>query len=116
MSNQAGLAKSSQHSQPAWRGSPWRRFYHRIEPALYIGPAFLVLAVILVYPLGYSFWLSFHEWTLRGFRKGVPFVGLENYLELLANPEFINSLRITFTFVLWLSPLNSFWAWGWRCC
>ena len=82
------------------RRHAWLRFYKRIEPALYIGPAFLVLAVILVYPLGYSFWLSFHEWTLRGFRRGIPFVGLANYLDLLTNPDFLNSLRITFTFVL----------------
>jgi len=78
----------------------WRRFFKRAEPALYIGPAFLVIAIILVYPLGYSLWLSFHEWTLRGFRQGVPWVGLENYRSLLASPEFLNSLRITFTFVI----------------
>jgi len=78
----------------------WRKFTRQIEPALYIGPAFLALIVILIYPLGYSFWLSFHEWTLRGFKKGVPFVGLQNYLDLFSNPDFVNSLRITFTFVI----------------
>jgi multiple sugar transport system permease protein len=76
-----------------------RRFFKRIEPALFISPAFIALAVVLIYPLGYSFWLSFHEWTLRGFRQGVPFVKLANYFDLLTNPEFLNSLKITFTFV-----------------
>jgi len=78
----------------------WRHFYNRIEPALFIGPAFLVLFIILIYPLGYSFWLSFHEWTLRGFRQGIPWVGLSNYKMLFSNPDFLSSLRITFTFVI----------------
>ncbi len=58
------------------------------------------LFIILVYPLGYSFWLSFHDWTLRNFVNGVPFVGLQNYIDLFSNPDFVNSLRITFTFVI----------------
>jgi len=82
-----------------YRPSPWRQLLRRIEPALYISPAFIVIAVILVYPLGYSFWLSFHQWTLRTFKKGIPWVGMENYTDLFSNPDFLNSLRITFTFV-----------------
>jgi multiple sugar transport system permease protein len=79
---------------------PKRHWFRQIEPAFYIAPAFLTLFIILIYPLGYSFWLSFHEWTLRGFTKGVPWVGLNNYFSLFSNPDFINSLRITFTFVI----------------
>ena len=77
-----------------------RNWKQQLEPALYIAPAFLVLIVILIYPLGYSFWLSFHKWTLRDFIYGVPWVGLQNYLTLFSNPDFIASLRITFTFVI----------------
>ncbi len=79
---------------------PNRAVWRQLEPVFYIAPAFLVLFIILIYPLGYSFWLSFHEWTLRGFTKGVPWVGLQNYINLFSNAEFINSLRITFTFVI----------------
>jgi multiple sugar transport system permease protein len=78
---------------------PSNHFFRRLEPVLYIAPAFLVLAIILIYPLGYSFWLSFHEWTLRGFRSGVPWVGLQNFIDLLSNPDFTSSLRVTFTFM-----------------
>lgn len=77
-----------------------RHWLRQLEPAFYIAPAFLTLGVILLYPLGYSFWLSFHRWTLRSFRQGVPFVGLKNYIDLFSNVEFINALRITFTFVI----------------
>lgn len=78
----------------------WLVFKRRMEPVLFISPAFIVIAIILIYPLGYSLWLSFHEWTLRGFRQGIPFVGLQNYRDLFNNPDFINSLRITATFVI----------------
>ncbi len=79
---------------------PMRRWLRRLEPAFYILPAFLVLGVILLYPLGYSFWLSFHQWLLRTFRQGVPFIGFENYIKVFSNADFLNSLRVTFTFVI----------------
>lgn len=83
------------------RTPPWHlRSVRKMEPAFYIAPAFLVLAVVLVYPLGYAVWLSFHQWTLRTFRLGVPFVGLGNYIDLFSNPDMLNSLRVTFTFVI----------------
>jgi len=75
----------------------WKR---QLEPAFYIAPAFIVLIIILIYPLGYSFWLSFHKWTLRDFIYGVPWVGLENYINLFKNPDFLNSLRVTVIFVI----------------
>jgi multiple sugar transport system permease protein len=78
----------------------FRQVIRQVEPAFYIAPAFIVLGVILLYPLGYALWLSFHRWTLRTFRQGIPFVGLDNYAGLFSNPDFVNSIRITFTFVL----------------
>jgi len=71
----------------------------RLEPAFYIAPAFIALGVVLLYPLGYSLWLSFHQWTMRTFRQGVPYVGFANYSTLFSSPDFLNSIRITFTFV-----------------
>ncbi len=89
------MASISQSSHPPFV----RKFIRRIEPAFYIAPSFIVMAVILIYPLGYSLWLSFHRWTLRTFKQGIPFIGFENYLQLFNNPEFWSSIRITFTFV-----------------
>lgn len=81
-------------------GSSWNRFYRRNEYLFYITPAFLTLFIILIYPLGYSFWLSFHKWTLQTFKQGIPLVGFQNYIDLFSNPEFLTSLRITFTFLI----------------
>jgi multiple sugar transport system permease protein len=83
---------SNHHNKRNWKS--------QLEPALYIAPAFIVLFAILIYPLGYSFWLSFHQWQLRNYLKGVPWVGLENYYSLFSNTEFINSLRTTLVFVV----------------
>jgi len=93
------LEDTSRYPPPTARHR-WLIFKRRMEPVLFISPAFIAIAIILIYPLGYSFWLSFHEWTLRGFRKGIPFVGFQNYIDLFRNPDFINSLRITASFVL----------------
>ncbi len=77
-----------------------RRFLRQFEPAFYIAPAFVALAIILVYPLGYSLWLSFHQWMMRTYKQGIPWVGLTNYTNLFTNSDFLSSLRITFTFVI----------------
>lgn len=87
------------NSTPSQVPSLTRRTLRKLEPAFYIAPAFLVLIVVLVYPLGYALWLSFHQWTLRTFRQGIPFIGFDNYRDLFSNPDFLNSIRITFTFV-----------------
>jgi multiple sugar transport system permease protein len=76
------------------------QFMRQIEPAFYIAPAFIVLAVVLLYPLGYALWLSFHQWTLRTFKQGIPFIGFDNYISLFSNPDFLESLLTTFTFVI----------------
>ena len=73
---------------------------------MYIGPALFTLFIILVYPLGYSLWLSFHDWTMRTFRAGVHFVGFANFIDLITNPEFLNSLRVTFRFMAFAISLE----------
>ena len=93
-------------SRPISLGKPasvpragYRRLWRMLEPVLFIAPAFLVLFIILVYPLGYSFWLSFHDWTLYNFRTAIPFVGLQNYIQLLTSGEFFHSVGITLLFM-----------------
>jgi multiple sugar transport system permease protein len=76
-----------------------RNFFRKIEPAFYIAPALIALVIVLVYPLGYALWLSFHKWTLYTFQQGIPFIKFKNYTTLFSNLDFLNSIRITFTFV-----------------
>jgi alpha-glucoside transport system permease protein len=64
-----------------------------IRPWLFLGPALLVLAVYLVYPVIDSVRLSFYD------RTGEVFVGLSNYGWAANDPEFRQSI---FNNILWL--------------
>ena len=65
--------------------TPWTTSY------LLAGPALLVMIVIFVYPLGYSFWMSFYRWDLSS--PSSKFLGLANYIQTFTSPSFHQSLR-----------------------
>src|SRR5690625_7060737 len=59
---------------------------------IFIAPFFIIFLVFGLYPIGYSFYLSFTDWD--GF--GSPgLVGFENYLRLFSVFFFYKSLFIT---------------------
>ncbi len=64
-------------------------------------PAYAAVALIVGVPTIYSLYLSFHKWKLTTFRRGVPFVGLDNYKTAISDPAFWHSMQVTvvFTFV-----------------
>jgi multiple sugar transport system permease protein len=62
-------------------------------------PALIVLLALVAYPIGYSFWVSLHRYNLKR-PKAIRFNGLDNYLSLWQDPEFLSSLRTTALFVL----------------
>lgn len=59
---------------------------------LFLVPSGLVLALVLVYPLGYALYLSFFNYYLG---SQPTFVGFGNYLSLLQDARFWSSLRTT---------------------
>lgn len=61
-----------------------------------LSPAILFLFVLAIIPIFYLFYLSFYTDTLGS----ATWVGLRNYLELLASPEFWNSLIVGTLFAL----------------
>jgi multiple sugar transport system permease protein len=65
---------------------------------LAILPALLFFAVFVGYPVGYSFYLSFHEWNMMA--ETPTWVGLENYAALLRDDDFRRSLVQTALFTL----------------
>lgn len=58
---------------------------------LLAGPALFVMIAIFVYPLGYSFIMSFFQWDLSA--RSSTFLGLPNYTDTLTSPDFRQSLR-----------------------
>jgi len=70
----------------------------KVSPYLYISPFFLLFAIVGLFPLGYTAWVSLHDWNLIG-GKGA-FIGIENYTTVLQQPNFWTALRNTFSIFL----------------
>jgi raffinose/stachyose/melibiose transport system permease protein len=80
----------------------WRR---HATGYVFTAPALLILAAFLLYPIGYSLWLSLHEWDGYTPRWG-PFVGLENYRTLAGDEVFWRATWNSVVFVVVRTPLE----------
>ena len=66
--------------------------------ALFLAPAVLFLLLTSLYPLVYTFWLSFHKWFLNRPNTSPQWVGLGSYRETLMDEVFRSSALHTFAF------------------
>ena len=66
-------------------------------PYLLNFPIFLIYSVVVVIPLAWAFYLSFNN---VGLNLHPSFAGLDNYLTLVADPQFLNALRASAIFVV----------------
>lgn len=73
----------------------WRNF-------IFVAPFLLVFASLLVFPLFWGIWLSFHK--ADTFSSG-RFVGFGNYIRLFHDKVFLQSVWNTFYFVLMTVPV-----------
>jgi ABC-type sugar transport system permease subunit len=67
---------------------------------LFLAPALLVIAVVALYPLGYTLWLSFQREIIKLPWLGTGWVGLDHYRELLTEPRFWQAFFNTWMFTL----------------
>ena len=72
---------------------PRERFWY---PYLLIAPSMITLVVVSLIPFIYTIYLSFHE---ARFGRITDFVGLDNYIQLLADPRVWNSIGVAALFV-----------------
>ena len=75
----------------------WHKHHLKIIPYFYIAPFFVLFSIFLAWPILNSFYLSFHK------QQGIStptFVGLQNYLNLLSDPRFKQSLNNTTIYAL----------------
>ena len=70
----------------------------KTAPYLYIAPFFILFAVVGLFPLIYTGYLSLHSWHLVRGDQG--FVGLDNFVHILQQPRFGVALRNTFSIFL----------------
>lgn len=77
-------------ARPRWWNEETRFAWLAILPAL------VFFGVFVGFPVGYSFWLSFHEWNMMAATP--TWVGLENYAALASDRDFLRSLVQTALF------------------
>ncbi|HTY57834.1 MAG TPA: sugar ABC transporter permease [Bacteroidota bacterium] len=80
------------------RRSDWK------SATLFLSPTLAVFTVFVLFPVVFSFYLSFHTWNM--FSSAATFVGLDNYRMIVTNPEFWSVLRNTAVYTLGTVPLN----------
>lgn len=73
---------------------------NRMTPYIFIAPAALIMVVSLLYPLLYMIYGSFRDWDPSQTISETEFVGLKNYVTLLNDPNFLESLTVTLTFAV----------------
>ncbi|MEV1285853.1 sugar ABC transporter permease [Micromonospora sp. NPDC049679] len=89
--SRAGSGPARQHGRPDRSPRAWlSRFDLLLSPYFYIAPFFVLFAIFGAYPLGYTLWVSLHDWDLLAEEQ--PFVGLDNYTRLLGDADFWNSV------------------------
>lgn len=71
---------------------------------LFLGPSLLILSVFVFYPMIKTVWMSFFLTNSLG--KPTVFVGLQNYIDLFTSSAYLNSMKATFIYVLFVSILT----------
>lgn len=71
---------------------------------LFLSPTLLVFSVFVVFPVFFSFYLSFHTWNM--FSSESAYVGLDNYARILRSAEFWEVLKNTAFYTVGTIPLN----------
>src|SRR3712207_6384300 len=102
MATQASTSTVGRSAASSW----WWRNQRTIAPYLFIAPFFVLFLIFGLYPIVYSFWLSFFKGF--GFEEKT-FFGLGNYAHLFEDPRYLKSVRNTTYYALGsvfiLSPL-----------
>src|SRR6201986_2251761 len=76
------------------------RFWY---PYLLIAPSMLTLTVVSLIPFIYTVYLSLHA---AKFGRVTDFIGAENYIPLLPDPRFWNSIGIALIFIAIAAPIE----------
>ena len=74
-----------------------------ISSYLLVSPYLVHILVFVLFPVGFSLFLSFHEWNII---SPMEYVGLSNYEKLFQDQYFLKSLRNTLVFLAIHIPLQ----------
>lgn len=85
-----------------WSGKRGRFLRENLLGYAYILPAGIILAAFHILPVGYALYISLHNWRV----KRVAYLGLANYLNVLHDPGFWDSLKVTIFYVVGTVPVT----------
>ena len=81
-----------------------KKLFQSVEPYLYLFPAFLLLIMFAYYPFAKNTVLSF--FTVNKFREIREFAGIANYIKVLGDEKFIQSIGNTLVIVVVTVPVS----------
>ena len=93
----APITASRSPRRIAW-GNRLSRWDVKVSPYLYISPFFILFAIVGLFPLLYTGFVSLHEWHLIGGQG--EFVGLDHFVFLLGQAPFWKALGNTISIFL----------------
>lgn len=67
---------------------------------LFLTPAAVLILLLSIFPLIFSFALTFVSWDLSRLEGGIRFAGLRNFITLVNDGRFWQTARVTLTFVI----------------
>lgn len=76
-----------------------RYFWSEKQYLLLLAPLLIFVFVIAIYPLSFSFFISFFKFRLTDPDQVKTFLGLENYVDAFQDPRVIKSVSNTLVFV-----------------
>ena len=84
------------------RQRAWKLALRQLQAFSFTVPALVLLAIFLVYPIGYVVSIGFQRWNLLG---TPTFIGLRNYHTIFfVDPAFLQSVGVTVLFVVLAVP------------
>src|SRR5688572_1655921 len=72
-----------------------------------VSPYMLHVLVFVLFPVGFSIFLTFHDWNIIG---PMEYIGLANYEKLIQDQYFLKSVRNTLVFLSIHIPLQIIFA------
>jgi len=77
-------------------------------PFLFLAPALLIVFAVLIYPICFSIFVSAYDWPLSAGAGERHFIGFGNYVNLVQDPDFWNSLKLQLGFIFIAIPVELF--------
>ena len=90
--------KISQPSKRRWLPVPSSAYDQR-SAMFFLAPMVLVLFIVAIFPILYSFWISLYDLKLTRPNR-VPFVWFDNYIKIFSDPLFWDSVARTANFTV----------------